>query len=312
MDRRAFLKAGLSVGAAEILPSGSHGSLFSGSWTAAAATLFPQSVGSGDPSPNGIVLWTRLDPAAISSPTPTLTWQISTTPDFDLNNILVQGVYATSAAADFTAKVVVSHPALQPWTIYYYRFGFEGVYSKTGRFKTLPAPAANIPLLRLAYISCQDYTNGYYSALASLANEAVDYVVHLGDYIYEGLGGSSSVRVVPAFPTGHAVVSTVDDYRHLYRTYRSDASLQQLHENFAFLQIWDDHDFANDSYQDYHPDNNPNPSLPTPELRQAANQAWSEFTGDQHAFRWKPGSAALASDLSRVPLRNARRPDDDG
>jgi alkaline phosphatase D len=284
MDRRSFLKAGLGIGAIEILPLGSNTSLFSGSRTPATALVYPQSVGSGDPSANGIVLWTRLDPLATTSSTAVVTWQISTTPAFDTNNIVLQGVQTTSALADFTVKVILSNPALQPWTLYYYRFGCEGVLSNTGRFKTLPAPGANIPLLRLAYISCQDYTNGYYSALAALASESVDYVIHLGDYIYEGIGATGSIRIVPPFPSGSLFASTLDDYRHLYRTYRSDPFLQQVHENFAFLQIWDDHEFANDSYQDYHPDHNPNPTLPTPELRQAANQAWSEFTASSMPF----------------------------
>jgi alkaline phosphatase D len=73
---------------------------------------------------------------------------------------------------------------------------------------------------------------------------------------------------------------SVDDYRHLYKVYRSDVNQQAAHENFAYIQLWDDHEFANDCHQDYHPDNNTAPNTantPQPALRQAANQAWSEY-----------------------------------
>jgi alkaline phosphatase D len=293
MDRRTFLKAGVGIGASgiwlrehtQIIPAGFNSSLFSGYRTAATPTVFPQSVGSGDSQPNGIVLWTRLAPEAIpgGGSTAVVSWQISSTPNFESNDIVLQGVQSVSSAGDFTAKVIASTPALQPWTLYYYRFGFEGVLSNTGRFKTLPSPGMNLASLRLGYISCQDYSNGYYTALAALAEEQVDYVVHLGDYIYE-TSGPGAVRVVPPLPSGNPFATTLDDYRHLYRTYRSDGPLQRVHENFAFIQIWDDHEFANDSYQDFHPDNHSNPSVPTPQLRQAANQAWSEYSAANTPF----------------------------
>jgi alkaline phosphatase D len=285
MDRRSFLMAGVGVGAgrlwprvpAEIIPIGSSASLFSGRQSAATPAVFPQSVASGDPSPNGIILWTRLSPVATpAGSTAVLTWQVSKTPNFDNVDIVLQGTQTVSGASDFTAKVVLSNPALQPWTLYYYRFGFEGILSNTGRFKTLPSPAANLPVLRIGYVSCQDYSNGYYTALAALAAEPLDYVVHLGDYIYETRAETGVVRVVPPFPSGSPIATTLEDYRHLYRTYRSDASLQRLHENFAVMAIWDDHEFGNDAYQVYLPDQ-PNPTQPKPEQRQAANQAWSEY-----------------------------------
>lgn len=291
MNRRTFFKTGIGFGASiaganptELISPGSSTTLFRGRRGETAPSVFPQSVASGDPQPNGIALWTRLSPDATSGGGAVIIWQISLTHGFEANSIVLQGVQSVSEAADFTAKVVLSHPALQPWTTYYYRFGFNGVFSNTGKFKTLPAAGMNLPLLRLGYISCQDYSNGYFTALDALAAEPVDFVVHLGDYIYETIASTGVVRPVPIFPSGGLVAATLDDYRHVYRTYRSDTSLQRVHENFAFIQIWDDHEFAEDSYQDYHPDNNPNPSEPTPELRQAANQAWSEYSASGIPF----------------------------
>jgi alkaline phosphatase D len=131
---------------------------------------------------------------------------------------------------------------------------------------------------------CQDYGNGYYNALQYLAQEQIDYVVHLGDYIYETIAAPSfqnnPVRTVPPFPSGGAIPQDVDDYRHLYKVYRGDLNQQAVHERFTYIQLWDDHEFANDCHQDFHPDNNTAPNSATtqqPAQRQAANQAWSEY-----------------------------------
>src|SRR5262245_53922079 len=185
MDRRAFVKAGVGIGASriwlreqtQIIPVDLNSSLFSGSRSAATPYVFPLSVSSGDPQPNGIVLWTRLSPEAIpgGASSAVVSWQISRTPNFETSDIALQGVQSVSSTGDFTAKVIASNPALQPWTLYYYRFGFEGVFSNTGRFKTLPSSGMNLPLLRLGYVSCQDYSHGYYTALAALADDRVDY-----------------------------------------------------------------------------------------------------------------------------------------
>jgi alkaline phosphatase D len=210
-------------------------------------------------------------------------WQISGTPDF--SSLLTQGFSTLTVATDNTAKLPISAPGIvQPFSVYYYRFIYNGIPSRTGRFKTLPLPTATVPELKIAFVVCQDYGNGFYTAFAHLAQEQADYVIHLGDYIYETIASNfqgNPARVIPAFPSGSMSVPVdVNDYRHLYKVYRSDPNLQAAHENFAFIQLWDDHEFANDCHQDFHPDNNtaPNtPGTPQPALRQAANQAWSEY-----------------------------------
>ncbi len=250
----------------------------------AQAQTFPQSVASGDPSPNGVVLWTRVDPSAMGGNFPNqIAWQIAARPDFAV--VLIQGVGTIDPARDNTVKLPVSSPSLQPFTLYYYRFLYSGIASRTGRFKTLPSPMQNIPTLQLGYVVCQDYGNGFYTALGHLAQEEVDYVVHLGDYIYETITSSAfqnnPVRTVPPFPSGSTTVPhDLADYRHLYRVYGSDPNQQAVHERFAYIQLWDDHEFANDCHQDLHPDNNTSPNSATteqPALRQAANQAWAEY-----------------------------------
>jgi alkaline phosphatase D len=109
-------------------------------------------------------------------------------------------------------------------------------------------------------------------------------VIHLGDYVYESIASNfqgNPARMVPPFPSGSTTIPVdVNDYRHLYQVYRRDLNRQAAHENFAYIQLWDDHEFANDSHQDFHPDSNTSPNsatTPQPALRQAANQAWSEY-----------------------------------
>jgi alkaline phosphatase D len=247
------------------------------------AQIFPQSVAAGDPTPSGIILWTRVDPQYQTSGDQ-LAWQIAT--DSNFTTVLAAGTTTLTTANDNTAKLPISAPGvLQPFATYYYRFIYNNVPSRTGRFKTLPLPSDSPAALNFAFIVCQDYGNGFYTALTHLAQEQVDYVIHLGDYIYESIASNfqgNPARTVPTFPSGpnNTIAVDVNDYRHLYKIYRSDPNLQAVHENFAVIQLWDDHEFANDSHQDFHPDNNPagvTADTPQPQLRQAANQAWSEY-----------------------------------
>src|SRR5262245_16155107 len=246
-----------------------------------SAAVFTLGAASGDPAPNGIVLWTRVAPQAVTSSNNVLVWEIATSSTFTGTQVL-RGGLRFAGNSDNTVKVPVQHEALRPFTTYYYRFLYDGTPTRVCRFKTLPAPGAFVSRIRIAYISCQDYTNGHYTALSNLANEDVDYVVHLGDYIYESLGDSlfsrAQVRPLPNLPSGGRVASSLEDYRALHRIYRSDPNLQAAHERFAFIQIWDDHEFQNDSWRDQHPDNNPDPLVPRPDLRKQANQAWAEYT----------------------------------
>lgn len=249
------------------------------------SAVYPQSVAAGDPNPFGAVLWTRVAPAAAGSGQQTAAWQIATSPNFGAGTILVQGIAAIQPARDNTVKLPIQHAALAPFSTYYYRFIFKGVASRTGRFKTMPRPGDALSQLRIGFANCQDWSNGFFTAYGYLAQEELDVVIHLGDYIYEyradgtagpGLG---PVRVVPAFPSGATYPASLADYRHLYQTYRSDPNIQAMHERFAFIQLWDDHEYFNDAHQDVHPDTNPpgvTATTPQPALRQAASQAWFE------------------------------------
>jgi alkaline phosphatase D len=264
--------------------------------TRSPGSVFPQSVASGDPRPGGIVLWTRL--ANLGRGT-TVAYQIAR--DSGFKNVVLGGTARTSTARDNTVKVQLNRPdLLRPDTHYYYRFIYGGTASRTGRFRTLPAPGARLDDVRFGYISCQDYTNGYYTALGYLANENIDFVVHLGDYIYETVdeasfqGGGPEARRIPASSISGGEADTLADYRFLYKKYKTDRNLQRLHERFAFITIWDDHEFANDAYRTVAPDAETG-TRPVPARREAATRAWAEYT-----------ATGVPYDPSRGPLDEIR------
>lgn len=296
MDRRTFLAyslaSGVIVWAGSAVPS-QFTELFNiGGASAQAPQLFPQSVASGDPQPQGITLWTRVNTTA---PTATVSFQIAT--DRDFRNIVLSGIADTSSDRDYTTKVVLNNRSeLKPGTTYFYRFVFAGTASRTGRFKTLPAANATVDRVKFAFISCSDYTNGLFTAFRYLADEDIDFVVHLGDAIYETVFDPSfqnNVRPI-VLPSGKPRAETLEDYRALYKIYRSDPDSQKVFENFAFITIWDDHEYANDAYQTFNTDA-PDPAKPelsdTPRRRQIASRVWAEYVPTSIPF-----------DPSRTPL----------
>lgn len=255
MDRRRFLQAGTTVGVGAALAahplSAWAGRL--GPPPRSVATradylpvaTFPSGVLSGDPTTDGVVLWTRVDPATAGSGV-TVGWEIGTDPSFGPGTILAAGTETTAAASDYTAHVEVDN--LPSGATLWYRFTVEGTTSPVGRTKTLPA--GSVDRVRIAYFSCQRYVHGYYSSHADLAARALDpatdvnLVVSLGDYVYEA-GPADDVtvagRVDPEAPT-----TTLEDFRRQYHLYRTDLDLQAMHAAFPLVGIFDNHDGLRD------------------------------------------------------------------
>lgn len=249
--------------------------------------LFPQSVASGDPAPNGIVLWTRVRPPA-DGRTLRVGYRVALDDDRGdgaaFADPVLSGVVETGAGRDYTVKVQLKRAELRPGRRYRYRFYAGESFSRTGRFKTLPAPDAEVPRARFGYISCQDYTNGYFNALYHLEKENIDFVVHLGDYTYETVASDSFQGGGPEerqfrFPDGGDEELTLRDYRFTYGKYKADQNLQRLHEKCAFIMIWDDHEYANDAHQLSAPDSGGTTAgnKKDPRRREAANRAWAEY-----------------------------------
>ncbi len=253
---------------------------------------FPQSVASGDPKPNGIVLWTRVEPPGGENKL-RVGYRVALDDDRSdaeaFRRPVLSGVVETGAGRDHTVKIQLQRSELKPFRKYRYRFYYDGSASRTGRFKTLPAPDADIEKVRFGYISCQDYSNGFYNALFHLAQEDVDFIVHLGDYTYETValegqdssfqGGGPEERQF-RFPSGDGDEElTLEDYRFTYKLYKRDENLQAVHENFAMIMIWDDHEFANDCHQTTAPDQggNQDGDKDNPRRREFANRTWFEY-----------------------------------
>lgn len=247
--------------------------------------VFPQGVASGDPRPDSIVLWTRIESA---DATVRVAYEVSL--DEAFSQVVADGEVDTGADRDGTVKL--KPVGLDPFTAYYYRFTALGVTSMTGRTKTAPAPGDDVPV-RFAFASCQDFVGRWYHAWQAFAEQGgeVDFVVHLGDYVYETTGdpdfqtpdANRAVVLPDGLPLGDSTTSnlaalTLADYRTLYKTYRTDKWLKLAHQRFPFVVTWDDHEFANDCWQDHATDfNEARGDEKSTARREAANQAFFEF-----------------------------------
>ena len=221
-----------------------------------SATIFPQSVASGDPREESVILWTRIFDPNKTDKDYSVTLEVSLNEDF--SNI-IRTKYLT-AYHDFDHTIKVKIESLQPYTYYYYRFLYDGVYSKTGRTKTAPAKESAIDV-KFAFVSCQDYIGRYYNVFSHLVqNDDLDFIVHLGDYIYE-TNGEPMTQVISEKRQitfrdregsikidNYEAARSLDNYRQLYQTYRSDKVLQEIHEKFPMIAIWDDHEYSDDFY----------------------------------------------------------------
>lgn len=252
--------------------------------TRAQEATFPQGVGSGDPSPDGVRLWTRVEPKG-SGDEP-VRWELSTGPRF--TQVVQRGEAVAASESDHTLRVDVG--GLEPRTTYWYRFTARGVTSPVGRTRTAPDPEADVPV-RLALASCQDFGGRYFHSWRTLLErEDVDFVLFIGDYIYETLG-HLAVELPPErnieLPDGlllddplkgKVAARTLADYRTLYRRYRADADLKAVHARFPFVSLWDDHEFANDAWGEHATDfDDARGDEKSPERRAAATRAFFEY-----------------------------------
>ncbi|WP_327323240.1 alkaline phosphatase D family protein [Streptomyces sp. NBC_01210] len=221
---------------------------------------FTLGVGSGDPKPGSVLLWTRLAtrPYEPDSGLPrakvSLRWELAH--DSRFTRIARRG--SVTAHPEFHHSVHVDVLGLDNARPYYYRFRAGNWISPTGRTRTAPARSARISELKLAAVSCQAYHDGYFTAYRHLAEEELDAVFHLGDYLYEyavdAVGGARKYpdRRVPAHYNRETV--TLEDYRLRYGLYKSDPDLKAAHAAHPFIVTWDDHETEN-NYADETPEN---------------------------------------------------------
>ncbi len=292
LDRRHFLVLTGGVATAATVSS---------FWTdpATAAALDPApftlGVASGDPEHDSVVLWTRLapDPGAgggMPNAPVTVRWEVAR--DQEFRHVVRRGDVVARPEFAHSVHVVANHLAPDRW--YYYRFTADGTHSRVGRTRTLPAPGSDASGLRFAFASCQAWAGGPYPAYRDMAAQDLDFVVHLGDYIYETSNGSLA------------------EFRRLHALYKSSPDLREAHARFPFIQTWDDHEVLNNWAADHEP--NPD-GRPFAERRWDAFQAYYEHLPTRTApsgsdwpiyrrFRW--GRLAEFSMLDTRQYRDAQ------
>jgi alkaline phosphatase D len=245
IDRRRFLEyvwnaAGASLGMA-LLPGGHAFAA-----PRLGANPFTLGIASGDPTPDGIVLWTRLaptplEPERLGTGAIRVGWRVAADPG--LRHVVARGTAV--AAAELAHSVHVEVAGLLPHRDYFYQFDARGEESAIGHFRTAPREHELINQLRFAFVTCQDWDSGYYTAYRDMSQQDLDLVLHLGDYTYEYdiESPARSGGVPQGFEQGCSDLRT---YRLRHALYKMDADLQAAHAAFPFAAIWDDHDVAND------------------------------------------------------------------
>ncbi len=205
---------------------------------------FKLGVASGDPAPDGVVLWTRLCPEApgrggLPHEDVRVEWQVAT--DEGMKQIVRKGT--ATAAVNWAYSVHVEVEGLEPDRSYWYQFKVGMEVSPVGRTRTAPAADAMLDNFRFAFASCQKYQDGHFTAYEHMAQDDLRVVVHLGDYIYEGAGNGGDA---PERNFDAPEATTLELYRDRYTLYHTDPHLQAVHAAFPWIVTWDDHEFAND------------------------------------------------------------------
>ncbi|MBL4735767.1 MAG: alkaline phosphatase D family protein [Flavobacteriales bacterium] len=232
---------------------------------------FYHGVASGDPLQTQVIIWTRVTPDS-SITTVSVDWRVAT--DTNMTNIVASGTMSTTDSVDFTVKVDVTGLSANTW--YYYEFTALGRSSLIGRTKT--AQTGDNPQVRFAVVSCSSFESGYFNAYARItARNDIEAVLHLGDYIYEyeagGYSGNITGRDVE--PTNEIV--TLADYRTRMSHHHLDHDLRRLHQSYPFINVWDDHETANNSWQGGAGNHDPGTEGPWADRKSAAIQAYFEW-----------------------------------
>ena len=271
LSRRVFLGGAAATLAAAALPAHALALAPVGPTPSSPGYPFTLGVASGDPLPDGVVLWTRLAPDPLAdggmlAGAVKVRWQVAS--DERMRTIVRSGT--ATAHPEHAHAVHVDVRGLEPARSYWYRFTAGNDETPIARTRTAPADDVLPRRLHFAHVSCQRFDQGYYTAYADLAEHDLDLVVHVGDYIYEYSGG-------PVRDTMLTPPVTLDDYRRRYARYKSDTHLQAAHASAPWLVTWDDHEVENNYTSD-----TPMPGSVTPDLasflprRAAAYQAWWE------------------------------------
>ncbi|EHR69069.1 phosphodiesterase/alkaline phosphatase D [Burkholderiales bacterium JOSHI_001] len=276
--------AAMALGAVPLLQAcGGGGPDGSNLPTPAGTGLFRHGVASGDPLADRVILWTRVTPADGAA----VAVQCTVATDAALTQVVKRVDASTDASRDHTLKLDVTGLAAN--TSYYYQFSASEsgatVRSPLGRTRTLPS--GSTARLRLAVLSCSDFSQGFFNVYRRVAERAdLDLVVHLGDFIYERGDAPGNYRAVEPATSLH----TLADYRMRHALHKRDPDLQDLHRQHPMVAMWDDHDIASDANVSGSTAHNPVLDGPWPLRVATALQAYME---------WMPLRVQDAADLRR-------------
>ncbi|WP_458243736.1 alkaline phosphatase D family protein [Streptomyces sp. MAI_2237] len=242
-DRRRFLTAGAAV-----LGAAASAQLWLPGTARAAENTVPDGVfslgvSSGDPLPDGIVLWTRLAPDPLNGggmPDEVVPVQWEIAEDERFRKTARRGV--AQARPEYGHSVHVDVRGLRPGRAYWYRFRVGAQISPAGRTRTAPHPHGKGGSLRVALASCQNWQHGYFTPYADMLDQDPDVVLFVGDYIYESTPSSAG----PRRHEGTGEPYTLEQYRNRYAQYRSDPDLAAMHANAPWVVTFDDHEVDND------------------------------------------------------------------
>ncbi len=244
-----------------------------------AGSPFTCGIASGDPWPDGMVLWTRLAPEPLAGggmrhrPV-AVNWEVAE--DEAMQRVAAKGM--EYARPELGHSVHAEVTGLRPGRPYFYRFTAGNEQSPVGRTRTAPAAADTPARLRFVSAGCQHWESGLFTCWQHIAEEAdVDFVFHYGDYIYEYATRETGVR-----RHNSDEIYTIDDYRNRYALYRSDPALRAAHAAHPFLMSFDDHEVDNNWAGEISEEDGSNrhPVAVPPEIfalrKQIALQAWYE------------------------------------
>ncbi|ARF54878.1 alkaline phosphatase D family protein [Streptomyces gilvosporeus] len=255
---------------------------------------FRHGVASGDPLPDGILLWTRVTPTDEATPgsgrgpAVKVAWQVAK--DEGFATVVAHGSVTATSAADHTVKADVR--GLRPATTYYYRFTADGQHSPVGRTRTAPAAGTSPGSVRFGVVSCANWESGYFSPYRHLAaRRDLDAVLHLGDYIYEYKSGEypDFKYVVRPHSPAHELL-TLADYRIRHGVHKTDPDALAMHAAHPVIAIWDDHEFADNAWKGGAVNHTPATEGPWARRMAAAKQAY---------FEWMPVRPSIAGTTYR-------------
>ncbi|KZY31967.1 alkaline phosphatase [Alcanivorax sp. HI0083] len=234
---------------------------------------FLHGVASGDPLSDRVILWTRVTVDRDSGEDVAVT--VTVARDLAMQQTVASYTATASASSDYCVKLDAT--GLQPDSWYYYQFSVGDQRSPVGRTRTFPASETFIDRARFAVVSCSNYPYGFFSVYRAVANHAdLDFVLHLGDYLYE-YGAGEYGEFPERDPQPPHEMITLADYRQRHAQYKTDEDLQAVHQQFPMIAVWDDHESTDNSYRDGAGNHDPLTEGDWTARKQISQQAYFEW-----------------------------------